>query len=162
MEIWKDIENYEGIYQVSNLGNIKSLKFNKEKILKPTIDGASYYSVNLYKNGVQKNFSIHKLVAISFLNHIPCGFNLVINHKDFNRLNNKVDNLEIITNRENTNKKHIKSSSEYVGVYWCKDKNKWRSQINYNGKTKHLGYFINEIEAHFAYQNELNKKPHYN
>ena len=104
-----------------------------------------------------KKFYVHKLVAIAFLNHTPCGNKLVINHKDFNISNNRLCNLEIITNRENCNRKHIPSYSNYTGVQWCKSKNRWRSRIQVNGKDKHLGYFKNEYDAHLAYQKELQK-----
>ena len=165
-EIWKDIPNYEGYYQASNLGRIKSLSrivlrkgkypfMSKEKVLKPALIPLGYYQIVLHKNGIKKGKSIHSLVAESFLNHKPNGHKLVVNHKNFNREDNRVENLEIITNRENTNKKRFKSSSEYVGVNWCKRVNKWTAQIWVNGKKKHLGYFINEYDAHLAYQKAL-------
>lgn len=165
MEIWKDIPNYEGCYQVSNLGNVKSLerkvkgkvnlKTQKEKILNPTQNIYGYYYVSLCKKGFIKKFTVHQLVAISFLNHIPCGMKLVVNHINFNRLDNRLENIEVVTNRENTNLKHIKSSSKYVGVSWHKGSKKWMSRIVINGKRKHLGYFFEEIEAHNAYKKEL-------
>lgn len=80
-----------------------------------------------------------------------------MNHKDFNRKNNNVENLEIITHRENSNRKHIKSTSQYVGASWFKRTNKWRANIQINGKQKSLGYFTTELEAHEAYQNALEK-----
>lgn len=102
-EIWKDIKNYEGLYQVSNLGNVKSLRTGK-KIYYSTAGG--YYRVNLFKDKRRKGFSIHRLVAEMFIpnyNNKPC-----VNHKDCNRKNNKVDNLEWCTYKENNNYgKHI-------------------------------------------------------
>lgn len=163
-EIYKDILNYEGLYQISNLGNVKSLKrldrLNKpikEKILKQTIDSVGYYYVNLSKNGKQKHKRIHQLVAESFLNHIPNGRKLVVNHKDLNKLNNNIDNLEIVTFRENCNQKHLKSVSKYTGVHWKKQTNKWGASISIKNKKKHLGYFENEYDAHLAYEYELTK-----
>jgi hypothetical protein len=161
-EIFKDIKGYEGLYQISNLGRVKSLcrvdrigHKVKEKMLKPFIKKDNgYLSVSLCNNGMkQKN--IHQLVSIAFLGHEPDGFSLVVNHIDFDKTNNNVQNLEIITQRENANKKHIKSSSKYVGVCWDKPSNKWMSRIVINGKRKHLGRFSNEIEASEAYQKEL-------
>ena len=155
MEFWKTIEGFEN-YQVSNLGNVKSLNYNgtkKEKILKPNLDKFGYLRVNLYSNKKMKYFKIHQLVAIEFLNHIPNKITLVVNHKNFIKTDNRLENLEIITSRENSNKKHIKSNSKYVGV--TKHCNKWRSQITINGKLKHLGLFNTEIEASLAYQNKL-------
>lgn len=88
-EVWKDIPDYEGIYQVSNKGRIKSLARivgnckRKDKIIIPKDNGTGYYKVNLYKNGKSKNYYVHKLVASVFINNEsnkPC-----INHKDYNR-----------------------------------------------------------------------------
>lgn len=155
-EIWKTIEGYED-YQVSNYGRVKSKKCSKEKISKLSITKHGYYTISLYKDKIKKTMNVYQLIAIAFLNHKPCGMDLVVNHKDFNKLNNHVDNLEIVTQRENTNKKHIKSISVFTGVTWCKSNKKWVSQILINNKKIHLGYFLNEIDAHNAYQNKLKK-----
>ncbi len=99
MEIWKDIKGYEGIYQVSNTGKIKSIKRNI--ILKNIIHHYGYLIVQLNKNGVGKDFSVHRLVAGAF---IPNTDNLPqVNHKDENKLNNNVENLEWCTAGYNTN-----------------------------------------------------------
>tara|TARA_R110000796_G_C14394630_1_gene416839 strand:+ start:207 stop:698 length:492 start_codon:yes stop_codon:yes gene_type:complete len=156
MEEYKSIKGYED-YKVSNLGNVKSLKYGKERVLNPGVSSPGYLTVSLYKEIVKKKtFQIHQLVAMAFLNHELCGYKLVINHIDFNPLNNNVNNLEVITQRKNTNKKHLNSSSKYVGVYWHKYNNKWVASITVDGKRKHLGYFINEIKAAEAYQIALN------
>lgn len=154
-EIWKNIPGYENHYQVSNLGRVKSIKFNKERILKYSKDRGGYFQVVFSKNGQEKAFKIHKLVSIAFHNHTPCGMELVINHIDLDKTNNSAYNLEIVTQRQNGNKKHLKSTSEYVGVHWYKEREKWQSQITINRKRKHLGYFKTEIEAHLAYQKAL-------
>ena len=89
-EIYKDIPGYEGLYQISNLGNVKSLKRNK--ILAKNNNGNGYLYANLSKDGQVKNHYIHRLVAITFIdnpNRLP-----QINHKDENKANNCVDNLE--------------------------------------------------------------------
>ena len=156
MEIWKDIIGFEKIYQVSSFGNIISLKFGKEKKLQKIIDSKGYYQIKLYKNKKAYTKKIHQLVAISFLNHIPNKHILVVNHKDFNTLNNNVDNLEIVTQRENTSFKHIKYSSQYTGVSWNKRNKKWGASIRINGKSKHLGLFMREYDAYLAYEKELN------
>ena len=157
MEIYKDVIGYEGIYQVSNLGNVKSFRCNKEKQMKLSLN-CGYLKVKLRHNGIPKSKQVHQLVAESFLNHKVCGMELVINHIDFNKTNNIVDNLEIISNRENCNKKHLKSTSKYTGVGWHKRDNKWRAYIMINGKLKHLGYFTDELKASEAYQKELNNE----
>ena len=91
-EIWKDVVGYEGLYQVSNNGRVKSLKFGKEKILKPGKLKNGYLRVNLCKNEKQKHFLVHRLVALTFItnpNNLPD-----VNHKDENKENNRVENLE--------------------------------------------------------------------
>ena len=100
IEIWKDIEGFEGLYQVSSLGNIKSFKQNKNgKILKKQITYDGYAFVGLVKNKISKNYKIHRLVAQSFIDN-PDNL-LEINHKDKNKLNNCIDNLEWCTRRYN-------------------------------------------------------------
>ena len=95
IEIFRDIPNYEGIYQISNLGNVKSLNYNKtgkEKLLKPTKNVFGYLYVNLFKDKRHKMYRVHRLVALTF---IPNPNKLKeINHKDENPLNNCVHILE--------------------------------------------------------------------
>ena len=97
-EYWKPVVGYEGLYEVSNWGRVKSLKFGKEKILKPIIRHG-YYFVGLSKNGIVKSYSVHRLVAQVFIpnpNNLPC-----VNHKDENKQNNVVSNLEWCTHEYN-------------------------------------------------------------
>ena len=156
-EIWKTIEDYPK-YQVSNKGRVKSIarKENrfKELILKPSLS-VCYHFVALHKDGVQKSFKIHTLVAQAFLGHKRCGYKSVINHKDFNPLNNNDWNLEITTQRKNSNKKHIPHSSKYTGVFWKKRQNKWAAQISVGDKDISLGVFTSEHEAHLMYEKKL-------
>jgi len=161
-EVFKKIKGYEGLYEVSDFGRVKSLRFGKERILKGGVDSNGYLTVTLWKDSKQKTNKIHQLVAVAFLDHITCGFKLVVNHIDFNKQNNNVDNLEIVTSRQNLNQKHRKSSSKFTGVSWYKQSKKWKAQIDINGKKKHLGYFVSELDASNAYQtallNHQNKK----
>lgn len=99
-EVWKDIPSYEGLYQVSNLGNVKSLNkyhHKREQILKPKKDKYGYLCVRLSKNGELKDFTIHRLVMLSFVGES----NLTVNHKDENKKNNRLDNLEYMSNKDN-------------------------------------------------------------
>ena len=91
-EIWKDIEEYDGIYQISNQGNVKSLQnYRKGSILKPRLK-KGYYQIGLRKNSKRKWYAVHRLVAQAF---IPNPDNLPqVNHKDEDKLNNNVGNLE--------------------------------------------------------------------
>ena len=114
-EIWKDIPNYEGLYQASNLGNVRSLdhirkngKNNNQKcltkgrILKQAIQKESGYAfVVLSKNGKTKGFRVHRLVAETFIKN-PYNFRCV-NHKDENKQNNNVNNLEFCSHKYNNN-----------------------------------------------------------
>ena len=100
-EIWKDIKGYEGHYQVSNWGRGKSLKWNKEKILQPLIQSNGYYYIGLVKNNKRINYKIHRLVAEAFLPN-PNNYKEV-NHKDENKANNVVTNLEWCDRKYNQN-----------------------------------------------------------
>ena len=101
-EEWKDIEGYEGLYQVSNFGRVKSLNYHRQKIerlmaLSPYPHG--YLKVHLFKDGKGKRFFVHRLVAQAF---IPNPKNLAtVNHKDENPSNNVVTNLEWLSNADN-------------------------------------------------------------
>lgn len=108
-EIWKDIKGYEGRYQVSNLGRVKSLTRNKikGKILTLKLSkltkrsGTGYLSVHLWKNGKGKYYTVHRLVWTAFNGEIPKG--LQVNHIDENHLNNCIENLNLMTSKENNN-----------------------------------------------------------
>ena len=100
-EIWKPVNGYEGLYEVSSLGRVKSLWYGREKILKPQDNGKGYLFVNLYKDGKVKHLLVHKLVAEAFIPN-PFGFT-EINHLDENKTNNVVDNLEFCSRRYNVN-----------------------------------------------------------
>lgn len=98
-EIWKDIKGYEGKYMVSNLGRVKALYAHHEKILKQYPDEDGYLQLALSKHSKQKWFRVHRLVATTF---IPNELDLPwVNHKDEDKSNNRVDNLEWCTPRYN-------------------------------------------------------------
>ena len=100
MEIWKDIKGYEGRYQVSTQGRVYS--YLSDKIIKQQLNCHGYYSVILYnKYGKAKRESVHRLVALTFIDN-PNSFP-VVNHKDENRTNNNVNNLEWCTHKYNSN-----------------------------------------------------------
>jgi hypothetical protein len=171
IEIWKDVPNYEGIYQVSNLGNVKSLNRKivfydksinnikqhnlKGKILKGRISGklnGQYFAVSLNLNNKVKQYKIHQLVAMAFLNHKPCGYNLIVDHINNDKFDNKLENLQLISQRENSYRIQGKYSSKYKGVSWCKNKKTWRARYRLKGKEILIGYYKNEYDAHLEYQ----------
>jgi len=158
-EIWKDIKNYEELYQVSNKGRVKSLNklvtdisgrvFEyKEKFLstKSWIKNKRpyYSSVTLFKNKQKKNFGVHRLVAEAFIPN-PSG-KLEVNHKDQNRDNNSIDNLEWVTRKENL--KHIK----YLGQ---KGSSNGNSKLTEND-IKNICKLINNKYSNSDIKKELN------
>jgi len=161
-EIWKDVVSYEKLYQVSDLGMVRSLDRVdsrghkiKGKMLKPAYDGRGYLMVSLSLNGNQKSRRVHQLVAEAFLNHVPNGYKLVVDHIDNDRQNNNVENLQVITQRENLSKDKIGGTSEYIGVFFDSQNNKYKASCRHNGKSMHLGRFNTELEASEAYNNFL-------
>jgi hypothetical protein len=116
MEIWKDVKDYEGFYQISNLGNVKSLdrviqKYNnierritdfkiKGKLLKPKTRKDGYKVLYFQLDGVRKEFYVHHLVIMNFIGERPKGYHIC--HGDGNRSNNNLDNLRYATPKENT------------------------------------------------------------
>lgn len=102
-EEWRAVVGYEGLYEVSNLGRVRSL-FRYKKILKPIMTNKGYYRVVLSVCDVRKQYNIHRLVAMAFVpnpNNYPC-----VNHKDETRTNNNANNLEWCTYKYNTNYGH--------------------------------------------------------
>ena len=116
-EIWKDVPGYEGLYQVSNVGRVKSVYriinrnrgyvARKEVILKPCIR-RRYLFVQLSKNGKQKNFFVHRLVAMAFIDN-PKNYPQ-IDHINGDKYNNSVDNLRWVTAKENSNNPNASNS----------------------------------------------------
>jgi len=148
-EIYKDIPNWVGFYQVSNLGNVISLprKFSPRKtILKPTITYDGYLKVHLRngRNGVQ--VEINRLVALSFIDKDYVSKKLYCDHIDRDRTNNNLDNLRLVSARVNTANN---GRNFLTGAY--KHGTKWQSAININGKQHFLGTYGTENEAHKAY-----------
>jgi hypothetical protein len=159
-EVWKDIQGYDGYYQISSLGRVKSLsrlvcrgyvfRMCKDKIRKITVKKDGYAEISLCIKNKHTNFRVHRLVALAFINNIKNK--LEVNHIDSNRLNNDVTNLEWTSKRENQCHGSInkKKSSVYVGVCYGKRGNKyyWESSIQINNKRIYLGIYKTEEEAY--------------
>lgn len=119
-EIWQDVVGYEGLYKVSNLGRVKTLqkqvgRKESEKILKPSTVWTGYLRLGLRKEGKTKNTYVHRIVAQAFIpnkEHKP-----IINHKNGDRTDNRVTNLEWCTFGENSNSSpRIKTSKRYNSI----------------------------------------------
>lgn len=166
-EIWKDVKNFEGLYKVSNLGNVKSVKREiisekrtnqkwAEKNIKPFDNGYGYLVVHLRKNGKRYVRYIHRIVIESFVGNIG---NNDINHKDFNRKNNILSNLEILTRKENIN--YSKKAGKYDELYVkrsLKNKQKYdglKDKINEDIKN---GIPIIKIEKKYKVNHKTLKK----
>lgn len=151
----KPIKNYERYY-VSKLGHVFTIgRTSQLKEIAPCKTPKGYLKVWLYKNGKRKMFYIHRLVAQAFLEN-PEALPMV-NHKDFDKTNNDVDNLEYCTARYNVIYSAIakKTSSEYLGVTWNKSVRKWQAQYQIGKKKIYIGCFDTQEEAHDAYVNAI-------
>ena len=143
-EIWKDVIGFEGLYEISNYGNLKSkdrivhylgknqfgtypaTKLFKGKMITPVLNQHKYYQVALYKNGKSFNKLVHQLVAEAF---IPNPENKpTVNHKDGNKINNKVENLEWATAKEQTYHSINVLGHKFYITQQCRDARKYKSQ----------------------------------
>lgn len=150
-EEWKYIDGTNNKYMVSDIGRVKSLKFNKERILSQFNLG-DYKGVCLNIFSKRKNLYVHILVAKSFIEERN-EKNIVVDHIDNDPFNNNLDNLQYITQRENVSKDKKcskKYTSKHTGV--SLKNGKWGAYIKTNEKFIYLGTFICELEASEAYQ----------
>lgn len=149
-EVFKDIPGFNGLYQVSDLGRVKSfVQYKEGKILttKPCNNNYPRACLN------HKFYNIHQLIAITFMGFTP-EKGLVVDHIDDNRSNSVLSNLQILTHRQNLSKTK-KGKSKYVGVCYDKWNKGWKAAIQIDGKIKNLGKFKCETKAYIVYQNKL-------
>jgi hypothetical protein len=151
-EKWLAVVGYEGLYEVSDLGRVKSLARHGTcgGILSPSPDKDSYLKVNLYKNSKKKYILIHRLVLLTFL---PLE-EKEVDHINQIKTDNRLENLRWASkseNKRNKNKQKGCYSSIYKGVYWAKNKNKWDARCCINYKITFLGLFDDELDAAKAY-----------
>jgi hypothetical protein len=145
MENFKQIPGFEN-YGISPAGEVKNLKTGK--ILKPQKSNKSKYFIV----GLGKSQYIHILMAITYLNHTPNGHIIEVDHRNDNPLDNRLENLQLITQRQNTVKAMHRDLP--TGVYKTPS-NRYRSVICINSKYKSLGTFDTIEEASNAYQQKL-------
>ena len=149
-EEFRPVIGYEEDYTVSNLGRVCSIKYGKYRLLKPYKTGTGYKLVKL--NG--RSRAIHLLVAAAFLGHNSNGTHeLVVDHIDRDKENNCVENLQVVTQRENIVKD---LTNKYVGATLHKKSGRYFSRVYFNKTHYYLGYFKTAEEAHQAYLNKLN------
>lgn len=160
MEVWKDVVGFEGLYQVSNTGIVKSLSrvsLNegsysgsikvKGRNLIQSVNRLGYHVLTLFKDGKRHFKIVHRIVAEAFIEN-PCR-HPEVNHKDLNKSNNSVENLEWCDRSYNVNHmfdNKIKSS-KYKGVSYSADRGKWCAYINILGKRIAIGRYSTEEEA---------------
>jgi hypothetical protein len=147
---WVKIEGYEN-YSININGEVRN--DTSEKLLKCCLDSGGYYRVVLYKNDIATTYKIHRLVGKYFIenpNNHPC-----IDHKNGNRTDNTIDNLRWCNYSQNGRnmKKRENTSSQFKGVYFHKQTNKWMARCSLNGKLKYIGTYNTEIEGAEAYNN---------
>jgi len=165
MEIWKDINGFVGVYQISNYGRVKSLSrkinnryglfISKEKIKVQSLDTRGYPQILLLQPGLRKTIKIHLLVWDHFGNQPRDGRNINVDHKDEVKTNNHISNLQVLKNRDNKNKS-LSKNGRLNGVTF-RPNNRFTSEIYVNGKRNYLGVFKSEIEAHNAYMDARKK-----
>ena len=169
-EQWKPIKGYERMYEISNFGRVKSLerycrqnkigvggRLQKEKILKAGINSDGYLVVTLYSIKTKISTKVHCLVYDMFTNEFRDGHKLQVDHKDNNKLNNRFDNLQLLTNRQNVSKGYLftKRNNLPTGVTQITKSNKYQAQITINNKNVYLGCFNTAQEASKVYQQKL-------
>lgn len=147
IEIWKDIPGYLNKYQASNLGNIKSLsriiennngkQLLKDRILNQSISSNTYYMVSLSDGVNVKKYCVHQLIAMTFLNHKPNKFEIVVDHINENKLDNNLINLRLVSNRINSTGKKYKNS-KYKGVCYSNTKKIFQSYVRIDGEKVYL------------------------
>tara|TARA_R110000803_G_scaffold75961_2_gene140325 strand:+ start:1276 stop:1833 length:558 start_codon:yes stop_codon:yes gene_type:complete len=161
-EIWEAVKGNRS-YEISNLGRVKRLSrmamgkngdvnIVREKILKQNLGSNGYLTVNI--DGYIR--TIHTLLAESFLNHVRNGHTLVVDHQNNIKTDNRLENLQVVTQRENLTKDKKNKTSKFAGV--SKSAKLWKSQIRINKKCLGLGRYETEEEAAKVYQLALKHK----
>jgi len=151
-EKWLPVCGWEGLYNVSSLGRIRSLPRRGKNINRVypgrniKLSGNRYFIVNLYRDNKKHSYLVHRLVAGAFLGNIPDD--KVVDHIDGDKKNNDISNLRFLTTGQNIHK-GMSGNSKYIGVHWCKTKSKYIATMKHNHKHKTIGHYDCELEAAF-------------
>ena len=160
-EIWKPIihkgVDYTGHYEVSNMGRIKSLKYN-HRILKGSLNHSGYLGITLTFKKVQVATSLHGIVVSSFLRNVKKGE--VVDHINSDKLDNRLCNLRIVTIRFNCSRERVLKSNLPCGVVLNKRDTKIQSSIRFNNKLIFLGHYLCVQSASNAYKIALLNHSH--
>lgn len=133
---WKNVDDYE----VSSTGIVRRKKPNGEYHVYSQAETTGGYLCCAGRN-------VHQWVAMAFLNHKPCGHDLVVHHKDGNRKNNNAENLEIVTQSKNIISKGNRKTSIYPFVIYCHNTTRFKIHMKTEGKDRYFGSFKNEDDA---------------
>jgi len=146
----KTIKGYDG-YTFTKDGKVYSNRTGIKKEIKGAYDKDGYLKITLVdKDKKFKYFRKHRLIAWAFLGYSE----LQVNHKDGNKTNNHIDNLEYVTQTENQCHRRLREGRD-VGVCWAKKEKKWRAYIQHNKNWEHLGFYDDKKEAKQAYLNRI-------
>jgi len=149
-EIWRQIENYP-MYEVSNFGRVRNNVTNNVLTVNYNHGyGQVCFTRKHLGFKTPKTYRVHQLVARAFLQHIPDGFRVVVDHIDRDVRNNRVDNLQLISQRDN-----VTRNRKDAGVYQRSDNKRWRATIWIDGKNINLGCFDKKTEALAAYRKAI-------
>lgn len=172
VEIWRDIPNYEGYYQASNLGRIRSLDrcgidkigrktSHKGILMRVRLRDDGYEDITLRKDGRGEYFTVHQIIAMTYIGHKRSGRLVVVDHINGIKHDNRASNLQVVTPRENQSTCYRANNdmftSSFVGVSWCKIMCKWKSQIVFDKVVIALGYYNLEKDASSIYQKALSE-----
>lgn len=162
-EVWKPVKGFGKYYEVSNCGRVRSKDrysenrfskwLRKGRVLKEVYDKRGYPMVHLINDKVSLTRRIHVLVWDAFGKQKRSGRRLQVDHKDENKKNNHINNLQLLTNRENVTKRFVGQRLLPTGVYRQEGTKKYMAQISINGKSIYLGYFETVESARRAYKN---------
>ena len=168
LEEWRDIPGFEGHYKVSNRGQVKTIggirkdKIGRNYTVKERIKtiywpSNGYGQVSLGRTG---RYNVHVLVAMAFLGHKPNGHKVVVDHINNNPSDNRLENLQLITQSDNVFRgvDKTKTSSEFKGVYYDKRRDNFSVQKRIDGKLVYLGSYKDKKEANQVYKNFIGIK----